>query len=129
MACKGLRVHGIDIVANHIQWARYEIQACALESTVSVSLMDFHHLDSISSESFDGLYAMESFFHTTDPGKALGEFFRMIRPGGSVALYYYDYKDDSSQGLAGVIKGVNEKAAMSSDRYFIRGMLQNLLRE
>ncbi|KAL9100500.1 MAG: hypothetical protein Q9187_009356, partial [Circinaria calcarea] len=70
MARKGLRVQGIDVVSNHLQWARQEIQARGFEKAVSVRLMDYHHLDGLADTTFDGVYTMETLVHATDPEKA-----------------------------------------------------------
>ncbi|KAI4130988.1 MAG: hypothetical protein LQ347_003166 [Umbilicaria vellea] len=133
LARKGLRVHGIDVVSKHVQWARQEIRAHGLEKAVTVRLMDYHHLDGLADGSFDGVYTMETLVHATDPEKALGEFFRVIKPGGSIALYEYDQpvSDAASKGmpkdLMKSMEQINRRASMPAADRFTPGVLQRML--
>ena len=133
LARKGLRVSGIDVVSNHVKWARAEIQASGLEKQVSVRLMDYHHLDGLPDASFNGVYTMETLVHATDPETALGEFFRVLRPGGSIALYEYDHDDldtvpkDTPKELLEAMEQVNTRASMPAGVMFSRGTLQDML--
>ncbi|KAI0870119.1 S-adenosyl-L-methionine-dependent methyltransferase, partial [Hypoxylon argillaceum] len=52
--------------------------------------MDYHHLETLGDESFDGVYTMETFVHATDPAQVLRGFFRVLKPGGRVVLHEYD---------------------------------------
>ncbi len=45
--------------------------------------MDHHHLECLADGPFDGVYTMEQILK-----KALGEFFRVIKPGRGVRLSY-----------------------------------------
>ena len=135
-AQKGLYVQGIDVVENHVRWARQNIQAYRLQEAVSVRLMDYHHLDGLTDESFDGVYTLETFVHATDPEKALGEFFRVLKPGGSIAMYEYDHPEtfSSSSGhvsdpLFGKVEQINQVASMPSNRIFSEGTLRRMLEE
>lgn len=134
LARKGLRVFGIDVTENHIRWAKQEIQAYGLEGAVSVSLMDYHHLDGLDDGSFDGIYTMETFVHATDPEQALAEFFRVLKPGGSIVLYEYDHtdfgsapRDSISNQLLSKMELVNRQAAMPANVMFSQGTLQRML--
>lgn len=60
-----LQVQGIDVVDHHIAMAERNIQARGMSGRVKVSKMDYHHLDAITEESFDGVYTMETFVHST----------------------------------------------------------------
>lgn len=133
LARKGLRVQGIDVVSNHIKWAKQEIKAHGLEKDVTVRLMDYHHLDGLPDASFNGVYTMETFVHATDPEKALGEFFRVIKPGGSIALYEYDHLEfdadskDLPKDLVQSMQQINRRASMPSNESFSQGTLQRML--
>lgn len=133
LARRGLRVHGIDVVSNHVKWAQQGIQANGLEKEVTVRLMDYHHLDGFSDGSFDGVYTMETLVHATDPEKALGEFFRVMKPGGSLALYEYDHPDvdvvskDTPKHLRDSMYQVNSRASMPANESFSQGALQSML--
>jgi len=78
MARKGLRVGGIDVVSNHVKWARQELQAHGLEDAITIRLMDYHHLYGLADESFDGVYKIVTLVYFTEPERALWEFFRVL---------------------------------------------------
>lgn len=133
LARKGLRVHGIDVVSNHLEWARQGIRANGLEKEVSVRLMDYHHLDGLPDASFHGVYTVETLVHATDPERALGEFFRVLKPGGSIALYEYDHSDldtlpkDIAKRFVESMEQVNSRASMPANKMFSYGTLQSML--
>lgn len=133
LARKGLRVHGIDVVSNHLEWARQGIRANGLEKEVTVRLMDYHHLDGLPDASFHGVYTVETLVHATDPERALGEFFRVLKPGGSIALYEYDHSDldtvpkDIARRFMESMEQVNSRASMPANKMFSQGTLQSML--
>lgn len=135
MARKGLLVDGIDVVSNHVQWAQEEIRVQGLEKAVTVQLMDYHHLEAFDDVSFDGVYTMETFVHATDPRKALGEFYRVMKPGGTIALYEYDHSDldpaakDLPKGLAESMQLINKRASMPSNEAFAEGVLEGMMED
>ena len=133
LARKGLQVSGIDVLSNHVRWATHDISAQGLEKTVSAQLMDYHHLNGLDNESFDGVYTMETLVHATDPEKALGEFYRVLKPGGSIAFYEYDHPDRNSkpisEDMAESLRQINKKAAMPANEMFTQGTLQRMLEE
>ncbi len=93
MARKGLRITGIDLIDHHIAKAKRNVARSGLPSgQVTVQKMDYHHLESIPSESQDGLYTMETFVYATDPEAAVAGFYRILRPGGRLVLFEYDHK-------------------------------------
>ena len=132
-ARKGLQVSGIDVLSNHLRWATHEIRAQGLEKAVSAQLMDYHHLNGLDNESFEGVYTMETLVHATDPERALGEFYRVLKPGGSIALYEYDHPDRNSKPISGdmveSLRQINKKAAMPANEMFTQGTLQRMLEE
>lgn len=134
-ARKGLRVQGIDIVANHIRRARQEIKAQRMEAMVSAQVADYHHLDWIPDESFDGVCTMETFVHAREPEQVLSEFFRILKPGGSIAMHEYWHLDDDElppgtpKDLSESIKRIDRESAMPTDRRLRRGVLQQMLKD
>ena len=133
LARKGLSVQGIDVVSKHLKWARQGIRANRLEKDVTVRLMDYQHLDGFADASFDGVYTMETLVHAMYPEKAVAEFFRVIRPGGSLALYEYDHPDffaaskDIPEDLRDSMIQVNTIASMPANVVFVQGELQLML--
>ncbi|KAF2964728.1 hypothetical protein GQX73_g8848 [Xylaria multiplex] len=93
MARKGLRVTGIDVVERHVRKAEKtarKLETGKEEGSLEVRHMDYHHLDAFADESFDGVYTMETLVHATDPEKVLAGFFRVLKPGGRLAMHEYD---------------------------------------
>lgn len=95
--------------------------------------MDYHYLE-FDDSSFDGLFTMETFVHSTDPERALREFFRVLRPGGRIALYEYDHdhislENPSYKKLATALDHINTFAAMPANALFKKGVLQGMLED
>ena len=89
-------IHGINIVEHHLIKARRNVQTEGLEGKVTAIIGDYHHLELFADDSFDGAYTIETFVHATDPEAAAAEFFRVLRPRGSLAIYEYDHIDYST---------------------------------
>ena len=135
LASKGLRVHGVDIVNNHTRWARQYIRSRRLQKSVTISLLDYHNLSSFPDNTFDAVYTMETLVHATDAGKVLCEFYRILKPGGSLALYEYDHlrpadiPDQTPQDLLRLLEQINDRASMQANKGFYNGILSSLLEE
>lgn len=131
LAEAGYRVHGIDVVDHHIAKAQYNIKAEGLEGKVTATKGDYHHLNAFADGSFDGAYTMETFVHATEPEVAAAEFFRVIRPGGSLAMYEYDHVDFSTQTeeVRSSWTTINKYAAMPANHRFKQGVLKIILEE
>jgi sterol 24-C-methyltransferase len=133
MAGKGLRVDGIDVIDHHIVKAKRNIARSGLpEGQVTVRKMDYHHLESIPTGTYDGMYTMETFVHATDPKMAAEGFFRILKPGGRIACFEYEHlfvSEDQLGGLAKSMKQVNKYAAMPTNDRAKAGFWEELLRE
>jgi sterol 24-C-methyltransferase len=132
MARKGLRITGIDVVDHHIAKARRRIASSGLDGQVTVQKMDYHHLESLQSDSFDGVYTMETFVHATNPEAVLAGFFRILRPGGHIALFEYDHSfetDESVADLARSMRQVNNYAAMPTNARSRPGFFREILED
>jgi sterol 24-C-methyltransferase len=131
LAEEGYRVHGIDVVDHHIEKARRHVKAQGLEGSVTVTNGDYHRLDAFADNSFDGAYTMETFVHATEPEVAAAEFFRVIRPGGSIAMYEYDHVDFSTQPeeVGDSWTTINKHAAMPAYDRFQQGVLEMILED
>ena len=126
-ARKGFRVHCIDVVDHHIQKAQKNIKKEGLQDAISVCKMDYHSLVSIQDESFDGVYTIETLVHATDPKKALLEFYRVLKPGGSIALHEYAYDVNTApRDLQNALQIVKEYGSMPTEISDIEEMLSDV---
>lgn len=128
----GYRVQGIDIVDHHLTKGRRNIARSGLpEGQVKVRKMDYHHLEGLDEESFDGIYTMETFVHATEPKQVLNGFYRILRPGGRISLFEYDHEflDDSPEAMAMSMRKINEFAAMPTNAVSHPGMFKGLLED
>lgn len=135
MAKRGLKVTAIDVTDHHLAKARRNITRAGKEmsSRISVTKMDFHHLESIKSNSHDGVYTMETFVHATDPEQVAQQFYRVLRPGGRLALHEYDLnyeKDDElAENLQTLKRNIELYGAMPTWERAKRGFYKKLLED
>lgn len=131
LARRGLRVQGIDVVDHHLQKARRNVKRQRLDGVISLRKMDYHHLGGFADQCLDGVYTMETFVHATDPEAALAEFFRVLKPGGTIALYEYDHVklDTAPKELKDTMDQVNRYAAMPAHALFDEGVLPRMLED
>ncbi|KAL8724391.1 MAG: hypothetical protein Q9181_006850, partial [Wetmoreana brouardii] len=133
LAHKGLRIQAIDITKNHVRWTQQRIKEEGMQDMVSASWGDYHNLDGMDDESFDGIYTMETLVHASDPSKALAEFYRVLKPGGHVAFHEYDHLDPSKPppgcppDLVDAVFRVNARSGMLANQLFDRGVLQRIM--
>ncbi|KAI1365240.1 S-adenosyl-L-methionine-dependent methyltransferase [Xylaria arbuscula] len=127
-----LRVEAIDIVDHHIYKASRNFKQAGLPSTqLRLRKMDYHHLEPLKSQSFDGIYTLETFVHATDPKAVLKGFYRLLKPGGRLALFEYDQTAHESplHVLAHSMEQVNEYAAMPTNAISHPGVFKKMLEE
>jgi len=131
LAEEGYRVHGIDVVDHHIVKAQRNVKTRGLERRITITKGDYHHLDAFLDDSFDGAYTMETFVHATDPEAAVAEFYRVIRPGGSIAMYEYDHVDFSTQTaeVRDSWTTINKHTSMPTNDRSQQGVLKSILEE
>jgi SAM-dependent methyltransferase len=90
----GGRVVGIDASSAMVAEARSRVEAAVLASdnvTVEIEQGDAGAL-SFPEDSFDAARAERVLQHVTDPGRALEEMCRVVRPGGRVLVIDPDHK-------------------------------------
>ena len=93
MAKKQLRVKAIDLLDMHLQWARENVKSRGEGDSVEILKMNFEHL-TFKDQEFDGAYTMETLVHSRDPDKAMREFYRVLKSGGT--LVHIEYEHDAA---------------------------------
>jgi sterol 24-C-methyltransferase len=131
LAQKGLRIHGIDLVESHLKKARINVKKNGLADKIQLDYADYQDLHILEENSFDGLYTMETFVHATEPLVALKEFYKVLKPGGKLALFEYDHAASTDLPSEAVtnLKIVNEHAAMPANQSFEPGVVERLMSE
>ncbi|KAI0124140.1 S-adenosyl-L-methionine-dependent methyltransferase [Xylariales sp. AK1849] len=127
-----LRIDCIDVVDRHVAQAQENLARSGLPTgLVTVRKMDYHHLESLEDQSFDGVYTMETFVHATDPEAVLAGFYRLLRPGGRIALFEYDHNllADEPNDVADSLRKINHYAAMPTNSISDPGVFQRMLED
>ncbi|KAH7123374.1 S-adenosyl-L-methionine-dependent methyltransferase [Dactylonectria estremocensis] len=126
------RIQAIDVVDHHVAKAKRNVARAGLpEGQVGVRKMDYHHLESLDDQSFDGIYTMETFVHATDPKAVIAGFHQILRPGGRIVLFEYDHEfiSDSPEDMADSMKKINDFAAMPTNALSHPGVFKEMLEE
>ncbi|TGJ84388.1 hypothetical protein E0Z10_g4382 [Xylaria hypoxylon] len=125
------RVEAIDIVDHHVYKASRNFKKAGLfPGQLRVQKMDYHNLEPLRSQSFDGIYTMETFVHATDPEAVLKGFYRLLRPGGRLVQFEYDHNlATSPHDMALSMEKVNEYAAMPTNAISHPGVFKRMLEE
>ncbi|KAL8666532.1 MAG: hypothetical protein Q9202_001330 [Teloschistes flavicans] len=135
MAHKGLHIQAIDITKNHVRWTQQRIKAERMQDMVTAGWGDYHDLNGMGAESFDGIYTMETLVHSSDPAKAISELYRVLKPGGHVSFHEYDHIDASRPppgcppDLVEAVIRVNSRSGMPANQLFDRGVLQRIMED
>jgi len=125
----GYHIRGITITPFEVQATRSLIQKQNMEHSMSVQLMDYHHLK-LPAKTFDGVFTMESLVHSYDPSLALHEFHRVLKKNGKIALFEYSLALDRelSERERAMVDLAARRAAMPSLKVFRHGHLVRLVR-
>ncbi|KAE8450721.1 hypothetical protein EG329_006066 [Mollisiaceae sp. DMI_Dod_QoI] len=133
MAQRGIRVQGIEIVDRHVRHAKRNIrsQHPSLEAAITIRKGDYHDLSVFDDGTFDGAYTMETLVHSADPQKALKEIYRVLKPGGSLALNEYHHCNLSSapKPIRRSFAQINYYSSMPSFTRFELGVLKGMIEE
>ncbi|KAI0517861.1 S-adenosyl-L-methionine-dependent methyltransferase [Xylaria bambusicola] len=148
MAGKELNVTAIDVVERHVRKAKKTARKLAAtkkaKGSIEVRHMDYHHLDTLDSAAFDGVYTMETLVHATDPAKVLAGFLRVLKPGGRLAMHEYDNvleeveadaaenggdKKTPNTRLRRAMRQVNEWSAMPTNAVSSPGAFKRMLED
>ena len=113
----GCDIVGITIVPFEVGKANKLARKLGVDKKVKYSVMDYSKTK-FKHNQFDALYTMESFVHSPNSKKTLSEFFRVLKPGGRLAMFEYTIAEDGefSNREKRMLDLVIEKGAMASLR-------------
>lgn len=124
-----MKIAGVDVVDRHLSRARGNVRRVGLDRAITIEKLEYHHLDRFPDETVDAVYTMETFVHSTDPAAALVGSFRVLKPGGSLAVYEYRHaaQSDAQTEMVGLPNKVNKYAAMPASMDLEEGTGESLL--
>jgi len=98
MACylakaRDVNVWGIDLVDFEIEKAKNKAHQLGVSDKVNFIVGDYS-TTGLKSNSYDAVYTNETLSHSPDLGKAFAEFYRILKPGGRIALFEYVLAND-----------------------------------
>lgn len=88
-----LKVFGINIVPFQIEKARKLSNRLGVLNKTDFRIMDYSATN-FPADYFDAIYTTETLSHSPDIRKTLKEFFRILKPGGKIALFEYTISPD-----------------------------------
>ena len=89
-----VQVVGIDINEYEIKYARKLALKENIDDKVTFEVQDYSRTN-FENKSFDGVFTVETLSHSPDVKKTLREFYRILKPGGKIALFEYTLAPDS----------------------------------
>jgi len=124
------RIIGITIVPFEVGKARILAEKLRVSSKVEYHLMDYTNTN-FEENKFDSIYAVESFVHSPDANATLNEFFRILKPGGKLAIFDYTISKDEEftnreEKMWGMIV---KRTAMGSIKMMRHDSFVNLLKK
>lgn len=124
----GLDVTGIDVLEFNLREAARRTARAGLGERTRFQQGDYHRLD-FPDASFDGVYTMETFVHAADPEAVLGEFHRVLRPGGRLVMFEYSRtpEDQVCAAANAALRRVCDEAAMPAWLRLYHGTLDEML--
>lgn len=115
MAKKGLHVDAIDYIQAHVKKTRELVAREKLRSRIATMMMDYHHLETLPDNLYDGVYSMESLAHAKDLDDVLAGFLRVLKPGGKIVLHEHEnllMENNLSKMGRKMVAGVYRNSAM-----------------
>lgn len=127
----GTYVTGIDGIEPDVAIARQRSARNGVPEGRTRFLVANYHALPFPDASFDGVYTMESFVHSPDPGHGLTEFFRVLRPGGRLVMCEYSStpQDLLVPHARSALMRVCELSGMPGMLTMTHGHLERLLQE
>ena len=116
-------VHGIDVEPLVINRAEQLVLQAGLQDRIS-----FQHVEPgplpVSSNSFDVIFSKDAFCHIENKSMLYSELFRVLRPGGSIAIGDWMVRDE--QGHSTAMRAFIESTGLSLFMDSLTGVKNNL---
>jgi sterol 24-C-methyltransferase len=126
----GLEVDGVDLLEANLRRARAKAARLGLSASLRFHRLDYGDL-ALPDELFDGAYTMETLVHAFDHRRALAELRRVLKPGGTLALFEYSvpHRFQMTAEQREAFDFVVDRSAMRSLPAFAHGALPAILEE
>lgn len=95
-----VRIDAVTVSPKQAERARELVAADGLDGRITVTTVDFHHLDAaFAPETFDLVYFLEALVHAHHPARVLRSAFVVLRPGGRLYVkdFYRGRSDDPAE--------------------------------
>lgn len=127
----GFVVDAIDFMEHHVKQTQSKIREAGLEGRMTVQQRDFHHLEELADNTYDGLWTMETLVHAWDPETVLRGYHRILKPGGVMVLHEYDHLDPSEapEWLQDDFAKIWDNGSLHAWSMFYPGVLEKMLEE
>lgn len=89
----GSKIFGITLVPFEIERAQERAKNSGIQEKTNYQVMDYSATNFLDNH-FDAIYTTETLSHSPDIRKTLKEFFRILKPGGKIALFEYTLASD-----------------------------------
>jgi sterol 24-C-methyltransferase len=124
----GLQVDGVDLLEPNLRRARRKAARLGLTDSLRFHRLDYSDLP-FPDQTFDGAYTMETLVHAFDHHKALRELGRVLKPGGTLALFEYSVppRAEMTPEQREAFDFVVERSAMRSLPSFVHGAFPAIL--
>lgn len=121
------QIVGADLIGRRLL-AGSALNNEANNNRINLTQGDYHHLP-FADASLDGVYTMETLVHAIDHKAVLHEFFRVLKPGGRLALFEYTIPELASvpAPVRKLAERVIQNTGMSSLPKFTHGSFRSIL--
>src|SRR3989338_11665502 len=89
----GSKIFGITLVSFEVERAQERAKNLGVQEKTKYQVMDYSATN-FPDNYFDAIYTTETLSHSPDIHKTLQEFFRVLKPGGKIALFEYTIAPD-----------------------------------
>src|SRR3990167_10341261 len=125
----GSKIFGITLVPFEVERAQERAKSLGVQEKTEYQVMDYSATN-FPDNYFDAIYTTETLSHSPDIRKTLQEFFRVLKPGGKIALFEYTIAPDKEfpEPQMKMFDMIIEGAALMGLKDFRHGQFTEVLR-